>query len=167
LAVEYVATEVTPRACAQARVTGAGGLAVVDEACVDIGPPSPSDAPAAGVLQLTLSERSDPVRVDQLFSYRVVVRNTGPTPQRNVVLSVNVPDAVSVETINRPQDQFKIAGRTITFNPILEMPPGDALSFDLQVKAVRPGTVQAQASVMSQSITQPITVTEATEILGR
>jgi hypothetical protein len=47
------------------------------------------------------------------------------------------------------------------------MPPGDALSFDLQVKAVRPGTVQAQASVMSQTITQPITVAEDTEILGR
>ena len=167
LQVEYIATEVAPRACAQATVTGGRDVAQVDEVCVDVGPPSPSDAPAAGKLELTISERSDPVRVEQLFSYRVVIRNTGPTPQRNVVLSVNVPDAVSVESINRPQDQFKIVGRTITFNPIVEMPPGDALSFDLHVKAVRPGMVQAEASVTSQTITQAITKAESTEILGR
>ncbi len=107
------------------------------------------------------------MRVEQLFSYRVVISNAGPTPQRNVVLRVNVPEAVSVESINRPQDQFKIVGRTITFNPIVEMPPGDALSFDLHVKAVRPGMVQAEASVTSQTITQPITMQQSTDILGR
>ena len=167
LQVEYVATEVAPRACAQATVTGGRDVAQVDEVCVDVGPPSPSDAPPAGKLELTISERSDPVRVEQLFSYRVVIRNTGPTPQRHVVLSVNVPDAVSVEEINRPKEQFRIVGRTITFNPIVEMPPGDALSFDLHVKAVRPGMVQAEASVSSLTITQAITKAESTEILGR
>jgi uncharacterized repeat protein (TIGR01451 family) len=160
--VEYRASSAQADSCSRALVTG-DGVTAEDEICVEItGAPR---AEAQSKLSVLVSERTDPVPAGTPYSYRIVVRNDGSTPQRNVVLSVELPESLTVEQVQAPVKDSKLQERPIRFAPILLLEPGKLVSYELIVKAARPGKIVVRASATSQTVTEPSIAEEDTTIV--
>jgi uncharacterized repeat protein (TIGR01451 family) len=162
--VEYRAAAAQQDTCSRAAVSGEG-VTAEDEICVEI-----SGAPAAEAqskLSVLVSDRTDPVPVGTAFSYRIVVRNDGTTPQRDVVLSVELPESLTIEQVQAPVKESKLLERPIRFAPILLLESGKLVSYELRVKAAQPGKVVVRASATSQTVAQPSTAEQDTTILSQ
>jgi hypothetical protein len=158
--VRYRATSAAAKNCTTAMVIG-DGLSETAEHCVEI--TGATAANANGTLAVEISEVNQPVRVGAQFIYRIVVRNDGATPQRDVVLGVELPPSVAVDLIQGPAKHTQV-GQTIRFEPVLSLEPKQLLSYELRVRGTRAGRAVVRASATSQSITSPITADQAVQI---
>jgi uncharacterized repeat protein (TIGR01451 family) len=118
---------------------------------------------AADTLATIISDVNEPARVGTQFVYRISVRNNGATPQRNVVLVVDVPASVEVAMVQAPAKHTQ-EGQTIRFEPVLSLGPNQSLSYELRVNPTRPGRAVLQASATSQDVTSPKTAERAVQI---
>jgi hypothetical protein len=167
--VEYQAVGPLPSTCTRATVSGPDDLLLADEVCVEItGAPTTAQMPPAQPqrrLALLISDRTDPVPVATPYTYRIVVRNDGEVAEKNVVLSVDVPEALEIELVQAQVEKFKIDGQTIRFDPILLLEPGKLVSYELRVKANRAGRAVIRGSTTSEAIREPITAEHDTRVL--
>ncbi|MFO0897174.1 MAG: hypothetical protein U0836_07045 [Pirellulales bacterium] len=180
------------RACNMATVTAATGLKMAQEACVDIrgpanaGPAAPpaeapaaetgpalSAAPAAASLEprppsrvtLAVAEQSDPVRVGSETTFVISVRNPASYPDQQVQLKVAVPAELQLLSGSGPT-RNRVAGQTITFEPIAELRAGETVEYRLKVKAASTGNPRLDAQVTSRGLAQPLLQSETTLVVG-
>jgi uncharacterized repeat protein (TIGR01451 family) len=158
--VRYRAISPSDKNCTTTIVRGAG-LSAKAEHCLEIvGLPAEV---AADTLATIISDVNEPARVGTQFVYRISVRNNGATPQRNVVLVVDVPASVEVAMVQAPAKHTQ-EGQTIRFEPVLSLGPNQSLSYELRVNPTRPGRAVLQASATSQDVTSPKTAERAVQI---
>ena len=81
------------------------------------------------------------------------------------MLSVELPESLTVEQVQAPVKDSKLQERPIRFAPILLLEPGKLVSYELLVKATQRGKVVVRASATSQSVTEPSTAEQDTTIL--
>lgn len=178
------------RACNMATITAANGLKMAQEACVEIraaaggqaaapaetapaeSGPALSAAPAAASLEspasritVSVAEQSDPVRVGSETTYFVSVRNPASFPDQQVQLKVALPQELQLLSGSGPT-RNRIAGQTITFEPIAELRAGEQVEYRLRVKAATPGTARLDAHVTSRGLAQPLVKNETTLVVG-
>jgi hypothetical protein len=158
--VRYRATSAAAKNCTSA-VVSAEGLSETAEHCVEI-----MGAPTANVnetLAVVISEVNEPVRVGSAFVYRIVVRNDGAKPKRDIVLGVELAPSVAVDLIQGPAKHSQV-GQTIRFEPVLSLEPKQSLSYELRVRGTRAGRADIRASATSESIASPITAEKTLQI---
>ncbi|MEX2139582.1 MAG: hypothetical protein WD894_09995 [Pirellulales bacterium] len=160
--VQYKATSPMTNNCTTATVSG-DGLSATDEHCVEIiGEPN-ANATAKDTLTVLVSDSTDPAPVGTPYNYRIVVKNEGAALQRNIVLVVEAPESLEVETMVGPVKQL-MTGRVIRFEPVLSLKPQESLSYELRVKGTRAGRAVIRASATSQSVTSPIVAEHETQL---
>ena len=140
------------------------GLNFGEEACLQIVPAQAAPGGPAD-LQLQITGRNNPVKVGSEASYSIVVTNAGTNSQRQVKLTVTVPEGMMFVTAQGPANST-VNGQKVGFEPILEMRPGETITFDLRLRAVRQGSAQVAAEVTSSTTTQPLTGSATTNIFA-
>ncbi len=152
------------RACGKVTLSDQTGLNFGEEACLQIVPAQAAPGGPAD-LKIQVTGRSNPIKVGSEASYSIVVTNAGTNSQRQVRLSVTVPEGMMFVTAQGPANS-NVSGQNVHFEPILEMRPGESITFDLRLRAMRQGTAQVGAEVTSSTTTQPLTGSTTTNIFA-
>ena len=133
--------------------------------------PPPDDtgsiiSPGNGQLQLQIADNVDPMAFGQPIVYSIVLQNDRGMSDRNVALSIVLPEGMRhirttgpVEIKNTSPD-----GRTIELTPLAEMRPHEAVSFRVETSAARAGTYTVRTKVQSLRQSEPLSVTETTTV---
>jgi len=189
----FVATclQVDPKACNRITYSSDQTAPIVKDACLEIAPQQAGPAPApigvnpippvgpgpmaepavTGQLKVTATETGDTIRVGRVFSYYVDVTNERNVADKNVAVTLFLPDGVTYSKLfsNAPALGILRAspdGRSIDLTPVAEMRPGDKVTFRIDVTATKAGNYNFQAKVVSQRQPTAITVKEDTTIFA-
>jgi uncharacterized repeat protein (TIGR01451 family) len=119
----------------------------------------------AATIALTVTDRGDPVRVGDQFSYVLSVQNAGDRPDADIALVVSLPDGITFRGATGPAE-YRLVGRELQFSPIRELRTIDSLTFVIQVQADRPGTARLAAKATSRATPQGVVTEETTLITG-
>jgi uncharacterized repeat protein (TIGR01451 family) len=122
-------------------------------------------ASPAATIALTVTDRGDPVRVGEEYSYVLSVQNAGDRPDAEVALVVTLPDSIAFRSATGPA-QYRVVGRELQFSPVPELRTIDSLTFVVRVQADRPGTARLAAKVTSRATPQGVVTEETTLITG-
>jgi uncharacterized repeat protein (TIGR01451 family) len=166
--VECSCTAPVDRACASIDSIDSSKLQFHDEACVRI---DPAPIPVGGLnpLRMTVQTPNNPVKVGGDATYRVTVSNTGVESQKQVQLTIIIPDNM-VLTAPQPQGPTNatIGGQTIQFSAVQELRAGEQpLKFDVHLRAVRAGSAKVVAELRSLNQAEPLTSSEVANVVDR
>ncbi|MCE9605819.1 MAG: DUF11 domain-containing protein [Planctomycetia bacterium] len=153
--VESVAQAAGQRICNRATLICQEGARADSEACLEI-------TARQTTLALNIEDERDPRPVGEEQIYDVRVRNLGNVPDRQVAVSVLLPEQMTPSAGHQGPTPFSVEGRIIRFQPIAELRPGEEQIFKVHGIARQPGTATAQATVVSQLQPTPITATTST-----
>jgi uncharacterized repeat protein (TIGR01451 family) len=162
LQVQCRGVQPAANACNRVTVTTREGARADDDACLEVlagGGPSG--------LRLTITDRRDPVAVGQEGTYEIRVTNGGQSVERDVVMIATAPAEMTPVDIAGGPAQMTIRGQQIVFEPVRELPPGQALTYQVRMRANRPAQVRVQAQVTSAGQTQPLLAAEETTLVGQ
>lgn len=119
---------------------------------------------AVPALQVWVVDAQDPVQVGGQTSYVVRVKNEGSGPAKNVSLTGTLPRGMKFESADGITE-VKADGNNLTFAPLQTLAAGDEVEWTLQATAEKPGTVQFQVQLKSQTMSQPVAAGEPTTLL--
>lgn len=151
------------RACVDLEVSAGEFASEREEACLEI-------VPVPGTLDLRISDRDDPLEVGKTGRCDVAVENIGLQPARNLVLTATVPAQVRIVGANvrlgnsAVPVQYAIRDGKIVFDLVGALPSESTLRYQIEIEALRPGTVELQASLTSSLSSVPLTVSEPMSI---
>jgi uncharacterized repeat protein (TIGR01451 family) len=147
------------RACISATVTSQDKTVAEDEACLEI-------RKAESRLLMKVADFADPISVDgPSMRYEVQITNTGAAADTNVALLVVVPPEMMVNEVGTmgPGPRV-IEGQNVRFKPVAELPPGETLTFKVNVKPRKAGDVKLEARLKSDGLPEMLIVNEETKI---
>jgi uncharacterized repeat protein (TIGR01451 family) len=157
------------QATAQARVlvsvNAAEGLLTQDTKYVEIR--DANEVRPSG-LQVQITALSEPVRVNDRFTYYIQIKNTGTEAARDVALAVTVPPELTIDPIStRGESEYKIdeTANVVTFGGLQQVGPGEKVPYSVGVKATRAGSVTVQAKATSGSLAESASAEWKTTIL--
>lgn len=117
------------------------------------------------VLTLQLVPPAGPVTVGGRATYRVMVRNSGNSPARDVVVKATATDELQPTRGSGPnRTEAKINERTFAFPTLTELAAGSTVTFVLETNAIKAGSARMVAEVKSREIEKPIQEEQATQI---
>jgi len=148
------------RACNRVTVTSSAGATATDEACLAI-------RAAAGKLDLEVADLHDPIALGKELTYEVRVSNDGAVPHKQVVVVATVPLGmmpVPIGTSGPKQIRYTIQGRTVRFDPLPEIAPGEKLSYRIRVSTQQAGKMRFRAELTSQDRPHAVSAEEMTEV---
>ncbi|HEY4313255.1 MAG TPA: hypothetical protein VGN12_27640 [Pirellulales bacterium] len=145
---------VTPaaNACNRATVTTAEGATASDEACLAITQAAAPPAPPAGAARLTIAvaDLVEPVALKANTTYEVKITNNGQGPDSQVVLTVTVPDKMTPMGVGPGGiATAAILGKTVRFDPVPTIAPGETLTYRIQARGDEAGQAQFRAQATS------------------
>ena len=165
--------EPVARACNRVTVT-VGDVTQGDEVCLEVvgaggaalGAARPAASAPTGKLALAVADQVDPVRVGNETIYQIVLSNKSSESDQDVVVSASVPEQMTLMGIVGPLNG-KLTAQSVKFFPVKEMRAGENLTYEVRVRAERPGS--ARFEVEATSARQPTATREqeTTEILER
>ncbi len=85
-------------------------------------------------MQLEVIDGNDPIEVGAETTYEIRVSNEGNAKSLNVQINAQLPEGFSFVAAE-PEGSVQANGRTLTFSPIPEIDPNDALDFVIRVRA--------------------------------
>lgn len=152
------------RAGGRVLVTTQEGIEKRDEASLEI-----REAPTVGPanLEMTVEDRHDPIDAGKQKTFIVRVVNRGQTADYAVRLLVTLPwemEVVKLTTFGPPSTDYSTDGRTVRFDPVDRIDPGESLEYRIRVAAKEPGDVRFRAELTSQSLWDARVVEEGTLI---
>jgi uncharacterized repeat protein (TIGR01451 family) len=172
------------KACNRVSVTAQDGIKSEDEACIEIlaansapsfnnPPPSttpetPAASPSANDLALAAVCLFSPVTVGKDVTYEIRVTNSGKSPYQQILVTATVPEEMTINPIGTTgpgPTQFTIEGRTIRFDPVFEIKPGETTAYRVRVRAKQPGVIHFHAELKALTLPQPIVQEVKTEVL--
>ncbi|MBL8825622.1 MAG: DUF11 domain-containing protein [Planctomycetaceae bacterium] len=155
-------TRRAPRACNRVTVTCAEGARADGEACLEVQGP-------ANALTLTVTDSRDPVALGNDCVYDIRIKNNSSESDRQVRVSVVAPTEMQpVELGTQGQGvTFTVQGQNVTFTPINEIRAGETIRFQVNMRAVRPGTARVQVQATSTASTAPALGEASTTVIER
>ncbi|MGC3969333.1 MAG: hypothetical protein QM775_18830 [Pirellulales bacterium] len=145
------------RVCNRATLTCNEGVRSDAEACVEI-------TGRQSTLTIDIQDRTDPAPVGNEVAYDIIVRNLSNVSERNVAVSVELPAQMTPGSAHSGPTQYVVNNRTIQFQPLAELRPGEAQSFRVMGIARERGTATARATAASQAQQTPISATTSTNV---
>ncbi len=112
---------------------------------------------------LEVVDTDDPVLVGGRTTYRITVANQGSRPSTSVQITAIVEDAEEIVTGNGPTP-VTIAGRTARFAPLATLAPKAQATWQVTVKALKPGDVRFRATMTTAELERNVEETEATQL---
>ncbi len=165
--VECTATAPSANACARVTYSDLSQLNLGQETCLSIQPAPAAAAPQSN-LQVQIRAINNPVKAGANAMFRITVTNSGTNSERNVRLSLSLPESMSYVTKVAPVEVSTTDGPNIQFDPILELRPQESIPFDVTLRATNnPGPAQVTAQVTSANQTQPLTDSATTTIFAQ
>ncbi|HYE21076.1 MAG TPA: CARDB domain-containing protein [Tepidisphaeraceae bacterium] len=117
-------------------------------------------------LRLECVDVTDPIRVDGNSAYTIRVTNTGTGPETNVRLFATVPAELTYAGAGADSaTRITADGNKLTFAPVATLAPGQAATWTVQVKAVRPGDARFGVEMRSDSLDKPVDETASTRVV--
>jgi uncharacterized repeat protein (TIGR01451 family) len=116
-------------------------------------------------LVMDIRDLDDPVEVGSETAYEIVVKNKGSAPARSVSLACEIPAGVEVLRAQGPVDSIKQRD-LVTFNPVLELAPGNSVTYRVHVRGTVTGHHRFRARLASESMPEPLTIDEQTRFYG-
>jgi uncharacterized repeat protein (TIGR01451 family) len=120
--------------------------------------------PATG-LTLTVGDQRDPVRVGEEMTYQVVLANRTNASDRRVLLSVEIPDNMTMAGVEGPVRAPKILNRIAEFEPIAELRANESITFQIRCRAVEPGDGRFTAKATSENQPSGARAEEPTQVV--
>ena len=164
-----------PAAQAELRVTATaeGGIRSEEQWTTVIlaapGNPPPTPPTDSGRLEIKVHDVRDPVRIGERTTYVIQVANRRRTSDRRIQIKVHFSPSVTVEAI---ESQLAVTQdsrdrHTITFEPIQELRPGEALKeIRIEVTAKGPDTTaEVRVEATSELEPQPVVARETTTLV--
>jgi uncharacterized repeat protein (TIGR01451 family) len=160
-------TAPSANACGRVTYSDASQLNLGQEACLSIQPAPAAAAPQSN-LQVQIRAINNPVKAGATAVFRVTVTNAGTNPERNVRLSLTLPESFTYVRTIAPVGVSTTDGPNIQFEPVLELRPQEPIPFDVTLRATNnPGPAQVTAQVTSANQTQPLTDSATTTIFAQ
>jgi len=178
--IHYSCKSVSAKACNRVSVAATNGAKVEDEACLEIragdkgpvAPPAekvektPANPPTDGLV-LTASGLANPVAVNKDLTYVVQVTNNGTQSYQRVTLTATVPEGVTLNpigTMGPGPTKFVREGKTIQFDPVFEIKPGETLMYRIHVRTKKAGQYRFVAEVSAPALSKSLVQETNTEI---
>lgn len=147
--------------CNRVVVTTPDGGRAEAEACLEV-------TPAGARLSAAISEKRDPVAMGNETTYLIQVRNNGAAAERQVTVSVTLPDQVqAVADGAEGPAKATIRGNAVQFAAVAQLAADATLEYHVRAKASKPGNGVARVVVNAQGLAQPITAEETTTVVSR
>ena len=152
------------KACLRVKVTAAEAGPAQQETCVTIRAPA-AVAPPTG-LSMTVSALHEPVAVGKELTYVVQVTNGGKTDESQVELKVLLPDEMIPALLGmHGPTPVNVQGKTVKFQPVERLRPGETLTYRVRVQAKTAGEVRLKAELTSRNQRQPVLAEARTTIV--
>ncbi len=114
-------------------------------------------------LQVYTLDDADPVEVGSPVTYTIRVKNEGDAPDQDIQITATLPEQMKLDNADGPTES-KQEGKTITFQPIDQLNPGEEAEYTLTATAQSAGAVQLKVELVSQSFTSPVETAEPTRL---
>jgi uncharacterized repeat protein (TIGR01451 family) len=166
--IQLKCLQVTPRACNRVTVTARDMEPIAEEACLEIVAAAAAPVvPAKKLLEVTVAETTDPVRVGGTTTYQILVENTDTQSAFDVVVSAKLSPELKLETIAGPVGtDGQVLPNSVRFTQVRELRAGEApLSFELHVTGVKAGAGNVQVEVTTRDRPQAATATQPTQVV--
>jgi hypothetical protein len=141
---------------------------IAEEACLEIVAAAAAPVvPAKKLLEVTVAETTDPVRVGGTTTYQILVENTDTQSAFDVVVSAKLSPELKLETIAGPVGtDGQVLPNSVRFTQVRELRAGEApLSFELHVTGVKAGAGNVQVEVTTRDRPQAATATQPTQVV--
>jgi uncharacterized repeat protein (TIGR01451 family) len=116
-------------------------------------------------LQLQVTDLDDPVEIGNETAYEIVVKNDGSASAKNVALVCEIPAELQVLSANGPVEWTRQRD-TVAFNPVIELAPGNSVTYRVHVKGGIAGNHRLRARLTSDSAPEPLAADELTRFYG-
>jgi uncharacterized repeat protein (TIGR01451 family) len=117
-------------------------------------------------LALAIMDAEDPVRVGSEITYRIALKNEGDDQDSNVRVTAELPEGL--EFVNaRGDTAASQQGRSVAFDAIPTLPPGETRRWTLVARPKQGGTTRVTAKVTSDMLQQPASISEPTTLFAR
>jgi uncharacterized repeat protein (TIGR01451 family) len=129
-----------------------------------------SSPTSAQALVLVVNDLGDPIRAGDQVTYIVEITNGRAVSDRNIVLTVVLPEGWSQLTTVPPpliRHTTGLDGRTVTFSPIAELRAGETVTFRIGATLHRAGQATIRAELKSLQSSQSITAQEQTTVFAK
>ncbi len=123
------------------------------------------DVQVEGQSELTfdIDDDHDPIEVAGVTTYSVHLTNIGTRSDRDVQLTLEMPDGSSLEDVNGPT-KYQVQGQTIQFAPLPSMDSKQQMTFKVSIRHAREGTQIIRASLRSALRSVPVIKEESTQV---
>lgn len=116
-------------------------------------------------LAMQIRDLEDPVEIGGETAYEIVVKNEGSAAARHVSLVCEIPVGLEVVKAQGPVDSIKQRD-LVTFNPVIELAPGNSITYRIQVRGQVAGHHRVRARLSSEATPEPLTADELTRFYG-
>jgi len=169
------------RACNRVSATASGDIKAEAEACVEVRPAEaaapaapPADKPpetpaaaAADGLTMSVVGLRNPVIAGKELTYEILVTNKGATSYQQVSVAATVPEGMFLSplgTVGPGPTKFAVEGRTVRYEPVFEIRPGESLMYRVRVQTQQTGQFRFRAQLSAPALPQPLVQEAATEV---
>jgi uncharacterized repeat protein (TIGR01451 family) len=153
-----ICQEPSSNSCNQVTVASREGARADDQACVEIVAPDG--------LAVLVSELPDIVHVGEQTVYRVSVTNYAKAADKRLSLAVTFADGMTPSKNGTTgETKFTVNGQQVSFDPVLEIGPGETLNYTVGATAERTGKFICCVEATSQRFNQPIIAEESTYVV--
>ena len=128
---------------------------------------APEPTLSAGDLTMTVAALREPVTAGKELTYEIRVVNNTNAVHRQATVTAMVPDGMipaPLGTTGPGPTKFVIDRQTVSFNPVLEVRPGETLIYRVRVRTKSAGQFRFRAELTTQNLTQPTLQEASTEV---
>ncbi|WP_160168423.1 putative Ig domain-containing protein, partial [Novipirellula maiorica] len=104
--------------------------------------------PVLADLVVTQSDGADPVTAGDSITYQVAIRNIGPQPAADVVVTNTLPENVELVSTSLP---YSLSGRILTYQ-LGDIDSGTLRNIDIEVRTTTTGTLTNSVQVSSSTV---------------
>jgi hypothetical protein len=112
---------------------------------------------------LEVIDTEDPVQIGGRTTYVITATNQGSSPSTNVQITVAVEDAEEIVEATGPTS-VTVEGNTATSAPLAALAPKAKATWQITVKALKPGDVRFKATMTTAELGRSVEETEATQL---
>jgi hypothetical protein len=148
-------------------LTEAGSLAQVATAaavCADtVAAAAETTVYGIAAVLLEVIDTEDPVQVGGQTTYLITATNQGSSPSTNVQVVATVEDAEEIVEASGPTP-VTVEGNTATSAPLATLAPKAKATWQITIKALKPGDVRFRATMTTAELGRSVEETEATQL---
>ncbi len=119
-------------------------------------------------LLLEIAEPSEAVPLGRRAGYRVVVKNKGSGPAKQVKIVIDLPEEyANVRGIGANQTDIRPEGSKLIFPILKELPANSSYTVTFEVEGAKAGNARVRAEVTAMDLAKPLTEEQSTRVLER